>query len=183
MFEPIIQEIFTQEQCQEIISAFDSSALVPDDFGYSPNSFGIANLPAANKHSLLLTEKMFEAFRNPGSESRIRFKNSYTRKYLYGSELKLHVDRPGLDITLSVCLEIPENFHWPLKVSNVKWLEGDWNDTLSDYSSWTNDYTGYDLQVGQGAFALGRKYPHWRDPFPGQEDQRAVYVFYHWEAI
>ncbi len=185
---PVI-EVFNADQCQEIVSCFDSADLVPDDYGFSPNSFGISNLRAANFYSLLLTEKVFE--QDPAlCNRRLVFKHSYARKYLPGSRLKLHIDRPGLDYTISVCLETPENFHWPLKISNAEWFHGDWTDNLNDYSQWLNNHSEFNLSAGQGVFAKGRSYPHWRETFPEcqvtsdtSKELRAVYVFYHWEVI
>lgn len=177
-------EVFTEEQCKELVEAFDSADLVPDDYGFSPNSYGISNLPAANRHSLYMIERLFE-LRPELSSKKIVFKNTYTRKYLYNSKLRLHIDRPGLDYTFSVCIEKSDNFQWPLQVSNVSWDLGDWDDDLSDYSLWTNNCTSYNIDVGWAAFAEGRKYPHWRDLFPegASDTERAVYIFYHWEEI
>jgi len=183
MFSSVVK-IFDTEQCQKIVYEFDSTNLFADDHGYSPNSFGIANLPLANQFVNLLTEKLLEW--KPVLRSRqITFKNSFARKYLNGSKLKIHTDRPGLDYTCSVCLESPSNFQWPLKISNVPWDSADWVNSLPNYDRWTSDYTNYYADIGWGIFAEGRKYPHWRDTFPDQygQQKRAVYVFYHWEEI
>jgi len=188
MFSPIV-EVFNLDQCQEIVSNFDSSVIFPDDHGYSPNSFGIADLPAANYYVPFVTKLLLEYDQSLQSK-RVIFKNSYTRKYLSNSHLRIHIDRPGLDYTISVCLESPDNFYWPLIVSNIEWTSGNWINDLESYNLWFNNHRKFNLVAGQGVFAQGRKYPHWRDTFPDIQDNsnwsreiRAVYVFYHWEII
>jgi hypothetical protein len=169
-------DVFTCLQCQSIVHEFDLANKVLDTSEYSPNTNGVYNLPASIDHVDLVTDLVRQSL---SAQKNIKFQNSFTREYLPGSFLKLHTDRADLDVTLSVCLEIPPDIVWPLNVSNVEWPGTAWNNALPDYTTWTSNYTEYNLQPGQGAVALGLKYPHWRNNIPPGL-RRAVYVFYHW---
>ena len=169
--------VFTSDQCQAIVQGFDSDIKLHDTSEYSPNTNGVYNLSAANKYVDYVTNLLRQH-----NNINVAFQNSFTREYMAGSRLKLHTDRAGLDLTLSVCLEFPTGASWPLRVSNVEWTHGVWNNTLPDYSLWTTNCTDFDLKPGQGVIANGIKYPHWRDNMP-ENMHRAVYVFYHWNII
>jgi hypothetical protein len=102
------------------------------------------------------------------------------RSYAENSMLNIHTDRPGLDVTLTVCLEHNFDGEYPLLVSNNAW-EGLWDNNLGDYSAWLDDNTATELTVGQGVVVEGSKYPHWREAFPFST--RGVYIFYHWAYL
>jgi len=93
---------------------------------------------------------------------KISKENSYSRIYYNGSDLKPHVDREGLDITLSLCVYSDIETEWPLYA----------HDGQQVHSLVT--------PPGTAAAMLGTKYVHWRDPLVCKDDQKVIQVFCHW---
>lgn len=167
--------IFDDQERAELVAAFDASPNKQDEDGreeFYRNSYGVYNLPETLHYVSELTRTVRETYPNA------KFANTYTRCYRKGSILGIHTDRSELDITLSVCLEKDKKHHWPLNISNKEWY-GNW-DTDTDPAPYKADFVSVDMQEGEGAWCEGKKYPHWRDPFECEDDERAVYVFYHW---
>lgn len=167
--------IFDDQERTELIAAFDASPNKQSEDNkeeFYKNSYGVYNLPETLHYVSELTRTVRDTHPNA------KFANTYTRCYRKGSILGIHTDRSELDITLSVCLENSKKYYWPLNISNKEWC-GSW-DTTADVTPYKNDFFAVDMQEGEGAFCEGKKYPHWRDPFECEDDERAVYVFYHW---
>ncbi len=171
----LIENILSPRECEKIVAEFDNSSQELDQGYIYKNSFGVYNLPATLRYTLRFEKIIKQTYPN------IKFSNSYTRKYLTDSFLKLHTDRPVLDISVSLCIENNSNLNWPLHISNVAW-EGPWK-LQSDYSNWTSDNNSYALNVGSGVLYQGHKFPHWRENFPGSGDQRMLYIYYHWTLV
>jgi hypothetical protein len=167
--------VFDSNQCINIVQEFDAFENKHNEDGleFYKNSVGAYDLPATLQHVENLTTEIQKKF--PGAV----FKNSYTRAYHKDSFLKIHTDREGLDITLSVCLEKKIPAAYPLYVSQATY-EGVWSADV-ETTQYTKNFKAYDMPVGVGSLVEGRKYPHWRDPLDCEEGERAVYVFYHWE--
>lgn len=108
----------------------------------------------------------------------IRFSNNFCRIYKNNSRLGIHTDRPGLDITVSLCVRKDSQGNWPLNISNKIW-HGPWNDH-ADHSLYLSDYVSVNLEPGDIAVCLGTRQPHWRDTLTCADNQRNIYVFYHW---
>lgn len=167
--------IFDDQERAELVAAFDASPNKQDEDNreeFYRNSYGVYNLPETLHYVSELTRTVRELHPNA------KFANTYTRCYRKGSILGIHTDRSELDITLSVCLEKDKKHNWPLNISNKEWY-GNW-DTSTDPTPYKADFFSVDMQEGEGAWCEGKKYPHWRDPFECGDDERAVYVFYHW---
>lgn len=167
--------VLSPDQCREIVRAFDAAEHKNDEssLAFYSNSVGITDLPATLVHAQRITEGL--AARYPG----LVFSNSYTRQYIRGSVLRPHIDRPGLDLTLSVCLEKDTPVAWPLHVSRRTWPHGEWRADV-DFEPYRADSRCYDMAEGVGALCEGRRHPHWREEFDCAPGERAVYVFYHW---
>jgi len=167
--------VFSSDECSEIVREFDRADGKRDESSESfyKNSVGIGNLPTTLKHVNRLTQDIQKKY--PGAV----FSNTYTREYRKGSILGVHTDRPGLDLTLSVCLEKKTPVAWPLYISKQTYSGGDW-DPKTDTTKYRQEYTAYDMSEGVGSMCEGRKFPHWRDPLECEDDERAIYVFYHW---
>lgn len=92
-------------------------------------------------------------------------KNSFARIYYNNSMLSKHMDREGLDYTLSITLFSNLDTDWPL---------------------WCIDKTGEGVPItihpGDGAMMLGTKLTHWREPLVCNDDQFVVQLFMHWET-
>lgn len=90
------------------------------------------------------------------------FSNSFLWQYDRTSDMSLHVDRPPLDITMSVPISLDGADTWPVRVRQP-------NEELIEWPS----------QPGSVLIFDGRWRPHWRDPFHGQ---RALVLLMHWRA-
>lgn len=167
--------VFTPAQCQEILDEFDAFDKKNDEntSEFYKDSVGAYDLPATITHVDRLTAQVREMF--PGAV----FQNTYTRAYAQGSYLKIHTDRDGLDITMSVCLEKTTPVAYPLCVSKVA-HEGLWDSGI-DAAPYKTSFASYDMPTGMGVVMEGRKYPHWRDALDCRDGERAVYAFYHWK--
>lgn len=168
----VIDNIFSARECEKIVNEFDTVQQEKDQGYIYNNSFGVYNLPSTLRYKLRLEKIIKQQYPNA------IFSNSYTRRYLANSFLKPHIDRKELDISISICIENNNNLNWPLNISNVEWT-GPWI-VKSDYSEWTSNSNSYALQLGQGILYQGKKYVHWRDNFPGTDNQRLLYIYYHW---
>jgi len=123
-----------------------------------------------------LATQLSQVYKRP-----LRFANTYTRKYVNGSQLKIHTDREGLDVTVSLALQ--RDVPWALHVSPVM-LDEPWDSVKHrDHSDWTRAYASYDLHLGDIAHCYGRKNPHWRSKLVCEPHQSNIYVFFHWTFL
>jgi hypothetical protein len=125
------------------------------------DSLGMASRPESDKAFQVLTpliKRDFEPVYGPITEE-----NSYSRIYYNGAKLHRHIDRYGLDITLSLCTYSDIDFDWPLMVE-----EGDKLHTIV-------------TPPGSAAVLLGTKYFHYRPNLVCKNGQRVIQVFYHWK--
>jgi hypothetical protein len=168
----LLRNILTTEECRLLVEEFDSSPTRQQEGdAFYRGSIGLYQ-PSA---SLALVERLQQQL-EPVFGS-LEFENSYLRAYLKGSILGIHTDRPGLDVTLSVCLEHEFEGEYPLWCSRQPFF-GPWKDNLHSHELWTSDAVALELGLGDGAAMEGIRYPHWREEF--KQDGRAVYIFFHW---
>ena len=92
--------------------------------------------------------------------------NPYVRIYQNGSTLNKHIDRDGLDYTISICLFENINKNWPLKVKMK-------NDEIIEYPT----------KIGYASLISGNILEHWRDPLECEEGQFVIQLFLHYEDI
>jgi hypothetical protein len=150
----LLRNVLTREECLQLVEEFDaSSARQQEGDAFYRGSIGLYQPPG----SLSLVERLQQQLEPVFGT--LEFENSYLRAYVKGSILGIHTDRPGLDITLSVCLE--HDF-----------------DTLPSHEPWKGDALALELGLGDGAAMDGIRYPHWREEF--SQEGRAVYIFFHW---
>jgi hypothetical protein len=119
------------------------------------------------------------------------FTHSYIRLYPDQSILNPHVDRPGLDLTLTVNIFSVENNPYPIHFSNIPL---DMKELTVEHTSGTKncynlfqkhmkDYETYVTEIGDGVCCT-RDIPHWRDRYKVKElGEHFVQVFYHWKVI
>lgn len=168
----LLQNVLTGEECRRLVEEFDASTarqLEGNDF--YRGSIGLYQPPG----SLALVERL-QGHLEPVFGA-LEFENSYLRAYVEGSILGIHTDRPGLDVTLSVCLEHNFEGEYPLWCSRQPYF-GPWRNDLPSHTHWTTDAIALELGLGDGAAMDGIRYPHWREEF--QQPGRAVYIFFHW---
>lgn len=88
--------------------------------------------------------------------------NPYCRIYNNTSTLNSHVDRPGLDWTLSICLFTNIDHDWPL------------------FAKIEEETIGFSTRLGEGALMAGGVLEHWREPLVCSDDQYVIQMFLHW---
>lgn len=169
--------ILNSEDCaaiaKETFSLYKENKLEADPTPYTNGSVGTANLPSTLKP----LPKIEEIIKKDYGEN-IKFENTFVRIYQTGNDLKIHTDRPGLDITLTICVFSSAETSWPIHVSDTI-VDGLWA-TVADMESCKDSYKSYETPVGSGVACLGTKSPHWRDILTIPEGQMIVQVFYHW---
>lgn len=170
------QNILTKKQCDHIangmLSKHKVNATNKDTTIYSNGAYGFYDLPEAMYFVPRLHNFIKRDYGN------VVFKNNFTRIYSKGNQLKIHTDRAGLDITLSLCVLFEPSREWPIYVSNVA-IEGLWRENLP-IESYIKDSAPYVTPVGSGVACLGTKNPHWRDPLECDDGQLVIQAFYHW---
>ena len=181
----IFENILNKTQCSKISDAMfllwaedaleDEASTQPEHY---KNSFGIRDLPEALEYKEYIDNIIKQNYEN------IVFECAYTRLYQNGSYLKIHLDRPDLDLTLSICTFSNTNKEWPVSVSrntiNPKYFRHGVDKTNAFYEDVKEDIF---TPVGWGATFEGRKYPHWRDSLVCGPDEYIVQTFYHWKMI
>lgn len=169
----VFENVLSQEEIQEILAELDENKGKVETNHYYNGSVGFYNLPVTNKH-LTKIEPLVKSVVGDN----IKFENSFSRIYKKDGILGFHIDRPGLDVTVSLCLK--RDAPWPLVVSHKA---ADENYSEQNQDPYRLVASSYDLLPGSFVIAEGRKYPHWRDKYIAEEDQTNVYVFFHWNRI
>lgn len=111
----------------------------------------------------------------------IKFSHSFSRIYVNDSYLDIHTDRPGLDVTVSLCIRKDTKQDWPLCVSRQS-HSGLWNEK-TDGTMYKKDFVAINLEPGDAGFVYGTMQPHWRDRLVCNEGEKNIYVFYHWTFV
>ena len=169
----VFESVLNQQEINEILDQLAKEKGNVETSHYYNGSVGFYNLPVTNQH-LDKVEKLVKSVVGDN----IKCENSFTRIYKKGSVLGFHIDRPGLDVTVSICLK--RDIAWPLVVS-LK--EADQNYSEQNQEPYKLVTASYDILPGSFVIAEGRKFPHWREEFPGEEDQSNTYVFFHWNRV
>lgn len=92
--------------------------------------------------------------------------NSYCRIYYNGSTLKSHVDRVGLDYTISISLFSNLKNDWPLMCIDRK-----------------GNTVPINIGIGDGGMVYGTEIKHWRDDLTCGPDEYIIQLFMHWSFI
>lgn len=172
--------IFEEKHCSYVangmLKAYENSKTVKDNTDYSNGALGFYDLPEAF-HLAVYVEKVIK--RDYGDK--FKFANNYTRIYKNGNCLKIHTDRRGLDLTISICVFSNLKQEWPLHISGHQ-INVPWHDGLPIEEFKKNSEPFY-TPVGTGVACLGYKNPHWRDTLVCDEDEMVIQTFYHWSAV
>jgi len=169
----VFESVLAPAEIEEILEQLSEENGKVETSHYYNGSVGFYNLPITNKH-LDKIEKLVKTVVGDN----IKFENSFTRIYKKGSVLGFHIDRPGLDVTVSLCLK--RDVAWPLVVS-LKEADSEYSERHPE--SYQRITTNYDILPGSFVIAEGRKFPHWREEFVGDDTQTNVYVFFHWNRV
>lgn len=125
------------------------------------NSYGRGGIVEMEDFLKRITEELSVKF-----SISIKPSNTYARIYYNNSTLYKHVDRPGLDYTLSTTLFSNIKTDWPLYV-----IDKNGNQVSSNIST------------GDGLLIHGTELPHWRDPLFCNNDEYVIQLFLHWTKI
>lgn len=124
---------------------------------YRP-SYGLGSIPAIDAYLKKISGPLGELLK-------INYKplHTYTRIYYNGGMLGHHVDRKGLDYTLSITLFSTLQKPWPLYAIDKK------GNTINA-----------DTKIGDGLLILGTAMEHWREPLVCEPNQCIIQSFFHW---
>ena len=131
-------------------------------------SWGYMNLPET-----YLEIDRIKSFVEKDFGDEYEFTHTYSRIYPAGGILNPHIDREGLDLTLTLNVHSDVNNPWPILFSK-KTFDTVLNDihiyTVGDsesyelFKEYTKDFESVILNEGDGACCT-RDVPHWREPF------------------
>jgi hypothetical protein len=113
-----------------------------------------------------LSWKMLDRFLPLAEEkigTKLKTANPYVRIYKNDSTLNTHIDREGLDVTISVCLFSNIGYNWELIIKN------------EDGST-----TGYPTKLGRAGIVTGRLLEHWRPPLKCNDGEYVIQMFLHY---
>lgn len=159
-----LNNILTPLQCEQ----FSNIMLTKK----SNNQLGYEKLgnPAMYQESYGGNDEVFEtALREltPRLEEELGVKmipaNSYCRIYYNGSTLNPHVDRLGLDYTISISLFSNLKNDWPLMCIDRK-----------------GNTVPIDIGIGDGGIMYGTEINHWREDLTCGDDEYIIQLFMHW---
>lgn len=179
--EPLGMELnfLNMQEVEEIVNAFMNVPRKSEEKnsyvfeGGVPLTESFYNLPETLKYV-----QRFEDYLKPIYGDNMVFANTFTRLYKRNSFLRIHTDREGLDVTVSLGLR--RDVPWTISVSHIP-IGPDWsNESKYDKTDWFRHYTSYDLYPGDFAHCYGRKNPHWRPTLECEEGQCNIYAFFHW---
>lgn len=174
----VYTDIFDEKKCKHIkdamIRKFNENTLNFEKNPISAGAYGSYNL----EESLFFVPYLDKIIKQDYGHN-ITFENSYIRIYKNNTGLRIHTDRPGLDVTLSICIHSDISTDWPIYISN-EIVHGLWSNSLP-IESYKNSYQTFNTPPGTGIACWGTKSPHWRDTLVCNDDQIIIQAFYHWK--
>lgn len=118
------------------------------------------------------------------------FTHSYIRLYPNSSVLNPHIDREGLDLTLSVNIYKHPDTSWPFNISKIQipksemQFEHEVGDEKESYvllAKYLKEFISFETEPGDGVCCT-RDHVHWRDfNTLSFEGDHFVQCFYHWK--
>ena len=158
-------QILTDEECNvlsgKIIEAYTSNKLMAEtDIKYYKNSYGgniDENWELCNRFLPLVEEK---------TGLKLKVANPYCRIYNNESTLNTHIDRAGLDWTISICLFTNIGYDWPLEVKVTHW-----------------DIEKFPTKTGFASLVNGGVLEHWREPLQCDDEHYVIQLFLHYTEI
>jgi hypothetical protein len=162
--ENIISEQLCENFTKIMLEYKNNNKLIFENISNSDmykNSYGTGNIPEMESFLKEITDELLSYF-----DLSCKISNSYTRIYYNGGTLKPHVDRPGLDYTLSITLFSNLKKEWPLYAIDKK-----------------GNQIKSNINRGDGLLILGTKMQHWRDQLICADDEYVVQLFLHWTNI
>lgn len=175
----LYDNLFTHQELEliknEILERDNKKSFIIEKDTYSEYSKGYGILPIVNNFGEQFTDIIVKDF-----GKNIEYYCSYSRIYLNSGTLKPHVDRWGLDITLSVNIFSTLSEPWPIHVSEKEYL-GERGVVIPE--EFLTPFRSVLLKPGQGVAIFGTKSPHWRDQLVCGENDYVIQIFYHWRVV
>lgn len=170
-------DIISDKDCRDIketmLTHFEKKELSVEH-NYTNGSYGYYNLPATISILDNIEQKIKQDYGN-----NFIFENTFTRIYLNGHNLSIHTDRPGLDLTLSVCVYHNLDYIWPIYISNIE-VNGLWSEAGPN-DQYKESFQTFETPIGSGVACFGTKNPHWRDTLNCKDNQMMIQSFFHWK--
>jgi hypothetical protein len=170
----LIKNIINYDECKYLSELFDAEKIkrksndnpimTNNSYGFGTrnvNSYGFGTRNVFDDYMNILKKKVLQYFSN--NTHKLLNVNTYVREYVNDSFLKKHVDRPDINVTLSICLYSNINKTWPL----IAEIDG------HEYS--------FDTQRGDGILLIDSdKITHWRNELICNKNERVIQFFLHW---
>jgi prolyl 4-hydroxylase len=159
-----LNNIITEEQRLHIKNVIlnkqsENKLSLEDDVTNYRNSYGLDRISEIEEYFDYLTPIVESV-----TKLKLQKENSYSRIYNVDSTLNKHVDREGLDITLSLQIENTTGLSQPIFAEN--------------YSGGVNDAA---LNNSDCVLLKGRDLTHWRNPIESTNPEGILMnVFFHW---
>jgi hypothetical protein len=159
-----LYNIITEEQRLQIKNVIlakqaENKLSLENDITHYRNSYGLDRIEEIEEYYKYLTP-IIESF----TKLKLEKENSYARIYNVGSTLNKHIDRDGLDITMS------------LQIENTTGL----NQPIFSYN-YNGSTSMSELNNRDCVLLKGRDLPHWRNPIEATNPQGTlINVFFHW---
>lgn len=83
---------------------------------------------------------------------------AYSRLYVNGSELPVHLDRPSCEVSVTIQLGRSHHYAWPIFIGSER----------------------FDLAEGDGVLYKGTEEYHWRNVCDGPKDYYSAQIFLHY---
>lgn len=149
------------------------------------NPYEKLNFFSSNEEYLKFKQDLTDKIQ-PYYDRKLIYSHEYLRVYYNDSNLKIHTDRPGLDVTLSVNIGGLDN--WEIKISKDR-IPDEVLDALvhiqgqSFVENYKKNYETFLTPKGCGVVCDARDTPHWRDKLICKDDEYVMQIFYHWTAV
>lgn len=181
----IYNNILTNVECERIHNSFFAMINSNDsNLDYEEkNKYYVKNVVGTYdlKESLPLADRILQKISMDYGFD-YAFNNTYIRLYKNESFLTQHVDRPNLDITLSVNISSTTKTDWPIFVSDILYKKEHW-DPNDDFEQYKRSSKSYTTKKGDGIAIFGRKHVHWREPLVCGENEYILQIFYHFKKV
>ena len=169
----MVTKLLTSQECDDIITNLDLSQSISEDSNYYGGTQGWLQPDIAKKY-LPKAEALIIKTHDIKSLT-----NIYVRTYLTNTQLKMHTDQPGYDVTMTVCVENSDP-DFTLCVSNLTHPDPWPFNSEGDLTPYYHNSLCYDLRPGECVSMQGRRYPHWRPTKYSLTP--STYIFYSWEC-
>jgi hypothetical protein len=191
IFPPIIlhKDILSKDECKSIerdfFSYLDREESVNDDLDNLENVYGIniGNKINAINIDEKISDRLSLIMENVYAK-KLKYSHCYIRAYYKNSELPIHLDHAGLDITLSINIGGVEN--WPIYVSTIKnktHINTGWFEDEVLIEKHKQEFLTFITPIGSGVSCCGKVFPHWRDKLLCGDDEYVLQIFFHWRLI